>query len=349
MAYYRAVASADTAASSAPERIGVLLVNLGTPDSPSYFAVQRYLREFLSDRRVAGTFRPLWLPLLYGVILPLRALRAARKYRKIWLTEGSPLAVHSQGLTIKIGALLHANLGDRVRVALAMTYGMPDIARAVQSLAEQNVKKLLVLPLFPQYSTTTTGSVFDRTTAVLRRWRWLPETRFVNGYYHDAAYIDALAAQIRKHWPQADERSHLLFWYHGIPAAHSRDGDPYEAQAGETTRLLAARLGLAQGEWSHCYQSRFGTAAWLQPHVEEALKTLLERGVRKLTVVAPSFAVDCLETLEEIGIEYRGKFLRLGGERLTLVPALNDDDSHARVMHGIVVNQLRGWIAGGAP
>ena len=349
MAYYRAVASANTAAARAPERIGVLLVNLGTPDSPSYFAVQRYLREFLSDRRIVGRFRLLWLPLLYGAVLPLRPLRAVPRYRKIWLAGGSPLAVYSQRLTIKIAALLQASLGDQVRVALAMTYGTPGIARGIRSLAEHNVKKLLVLPLFPQYSSSTTGSVFERTTGVLRRWRWLPETRFLNGYYHDAAYVEALAAQIRKHWPPAAERSHLVFSYHGIPAALASGGDPYKTQAEETTRLLAGRLGLEQGQWSHCYQSRFGPARWLRPYTEETLRSLLERGVRKVTVVAPSFAVDCLESIGRSSrLNTAACFCVWAGEQFTLVPALNDDDSHAQVLHGIVANQLRGWIAGGA-
>jgi protoporphyrin/coproporphyrin ferrochelatase len=347
MAYYRAVAHADPVAAPAPERIGVLLVNLGTPDSPSYFAVQRYLREFLGDRRVINTSRLIWLPLLYGVILPLRPMRTARKYRKIWLPEGSPLAVYSQRLASKVGAALRADFGDRMCVELGMTYGNPGIAQAVQSLYERNIRKLLVLPLYPQYCSSTTGSVFDRTCQVLRRWRWLPETRFVNDYCHEAGYIDAVAARILEHWAEIGERSHLLFSYHGIPAAYVADGDPYQAQSEATTRLVAARLGLAPGQWSHCYQSRFGSVEWLQPYTEDTLGTLAGRGVRKLTVVSPSFAVDCLETLEEVAMDYRDKFLQMGGERLTLVPALNDDDRHARVLAAIVKNQLQGWTAGG--
>ncbi len=191
MAYYRAAAQAD-AAGAAPERIGVLVVNLGTPDSPSYFAVQRYLREFLADRRVIDTSRLIWLPLLYGVVLPFRPIRTVRNYRKIWLRGGSPLAVYSKCLAAKLGSLLRDGYGDDVRVALAMTYGNPSIAAAVQFLAEQGVRRLLVLPLYPQYCSSTTGSVFDRTTSVLQRWRWLPETRFVNDYHDDAGYIDAL-------------------------------------------------------------------------------------------------------------------------------------------------------------
>ncbi len=343
MAYYRAVAQADAAA--APERIGVLLVNLGTPDFPSYFAVQRYLREFLGDRRVINTSRLIWLPLLYGLILPFRPIQTARKYRRIWLPDGSPLAVYSTRLTARVAAAMQARFGDNIRVELGMTYGNPSIAYALESLFKQDVKKLLVLPLYPQYCSSTTGSVFDRTSCALQRWRWLPETRFVNDYYHDAGYIDALASRILEHWAEVGERSHLMFSYHGIPAAYVADGDPYQAQAEATTRSVASRLGLAADQWSHCYQSRFGRVEWLQPYTQDTLKVLAARGVRKLTVLSPSFAVDCLETLEEVAIEYRDMFLALGGERLTLVPALNDDDRHVQVLAAIVERQLQGWVA----
>jgi ferrochelatase len=339
MPYYRAAAHP----AATPERIGVLIVNLGTPDAPAYFAVQRYLREFLGDRRVINTSRLIWLPLLFGVILPFRPFRTVRKYRSIWLPEGSPLAVYSRRLTAKISKMLQADLGDRVRVELAMTYGNPSIVHALEALRGQNVKKLLVLPLYPQYCSSTTGSVFDRTCRALQRWRWLPETRFVNDYHHDAGYIDALTARIRGHWAELGERSHLLFSYHGIPAAYVAQGDPYQAQAEATTRAVVQRLGLAPDEWSHCYQSRFGSVVWLQPYTEDTLKDLAKRGVRKLTVASPSFAVDCLETLEEVAMEYRDKFIELGGERLTLVPALNDDDRHAQVLAAIVKKQMSGW------
>ncbi len=257
------------------------------------------------------------------------------------------MAVYSKRLAGKVGAALQADFGDRTRVELGMTYGNPSIAQAVESLNRQNIRKLLVLPLYPQYCSSTTGSVFDRTSQVLERWRWLPETRFVNDYYHEAGYIDAVAARILEHWADAGERSHLLFSYHGIPASYVADGDPYQAHAEATTRLVAARLALAPDQWSHCYQSRFGSVVWLQPYTEDTLKLLAARGVRKLTVVSPSFAVDCLETLEEVAIEYRDKFRELGGERLTLVPALNDDDRHAQALAAIVRHHLHGWTAAG--
>jgi ferrochelatase len=341
MAHYRAVPPAPA---STPPRIGVLVVNLGTPDSPSYFAVQRYLRDFLGDRRVIDTSRLVWLPLLYGVVLPFRPIRTTRNYRKIWMKGGSPLAVYSAGLAGKIGHVLRERFGDLVRVELAMTYGNPSIAGAIKSLAAQNVRRLLVLPLYPQYCSSTTGSVFDRTTAALQRWRWLPETRFINDYFDDDGYIDALTAQIRSYWEAAGERSHLLFSYHGIPAVYVAEGDPYQFQAETTTRKVVERLGLAQDDWSHCYQSRFGSVVWLQPYTEDALKALVARGVRKLTIVSPSFAVDCLETLEEVAIEYRDTFLELGGESFGLVPALNDDDRHAQLLSALVERHLQGWV-----
>jgi len=341
MAHHRAVAQPAT---PTPRRIGVLLVNLGTPDSPSYWAVQRFLREFLADRRVIDSSRLLWLPILYGFILPLRPIRIVRKYRGIWMDEGSPLAVLSSRLAAKVAALLHDRHGDEVRVALALTYGQPDIRGAVAGLCEQGARRLLVLPLYPQYCSSTTGSVFDRVSGVLRGRRWVPETRFVNGYHDDAGYIDALAAGVRAHWAQAGERPHLLFSYHGIPARYVERGDPYQAQAQATTWMVVSRLGLAEGEYSHCYQSRFGRLAWLQPYTVDVVRGLARQGVRRLSIVSPSFAVDCLETLEECAIEYRDEFLRLGGESLALVPALNDADRHAEALAGVVRRHLMGWL-----
>jgi ferrochelatase len=339
MLYYHAVAHEATA----PERIGVLMVNLGTPDSPSYFAVQRYLREFLGDRRVVDTARLIWLPLLYGVVLPFRPLRTVRNYRKIWMPGGSPLAVYSKRLAAKTNDVLQSRLGPDIRVALGMSYGNPSIANAIDALARENVNRLLVLPLYPQYCSSTTGSVFDGATRALRRWRWLPEVRFVNDYYDDPGYLDELAASIEAHWRQIGERSHLLLSYHGIPAAYVKEGDPYQAHSEATTRAVVSRLALDEGQWSHCYQSRFGRVVWLQPYTEDTLTALAKRGVRKLTVVSPSFAVDCLETLEEVAVEYRDTFLALGGERLSLVPALNDGDRHAEVLASIIQRHLAGW------
>jgi protoporphyrin/coproporphyrin ferrochelatase len=344
MPYFHAVAAATASQDSqAVGRIGVLIVNLGTPDSPSYLAVQRYLREFLSDRRVIDTSRLIWLPLLYGVVLPFRPLRTARNYRKIWMNEGSPLAVYSTRLAAKVGALLQAEFGDQVRAEVAMTYGKPAIAQAIEVFAQAGVEKLLVLPLYPQYCSATTGSVLDGTNRALKRWRCLPEVRFINDYHDDEGYIHALSTQIQRHWTQIGERSHLLLSYHGIPASYVAKGDPYQRQTEATTRLVASRLGLNETQWSHCYQSRFGRVEWLKPYTLDTLKELADRGCTKLTVASPSFAVDCLETLEEVAIEYRDRFLEWGGERLTLVPGLNDGDDHAAALAAIVKSRLKGW------
>jgi protoporphyrin/coproporphyrin ferrochelatase len=325
-------------------RIGVLLVNLGTPDAPTYFAVQRYLREFLSDPRVIDTSRWIWLPLLYGVVLPLRPLRTARNYRKIWMNEGSPLAVYSKRLAGKIGSLLQAAFQDGVYLELAMTYGKPSIARALQSFAAQEIDKLLVLPLYPQYCSATTGSVIDGTNRALKGRRPLPESRFINDYHDDGGYIDALSHKISRHWDAVGGRSHLLFSYHGIPVSYVEKGDPYQRQTETTTRLVVSRLGLNATEWSHCYQSRFGRVAWLQPYTLDKIKELADRGIRDLTVASPSFAVDCLETLEEIAIEYRDRFIGWGGRSLTLVAGLNDDDEHAQALAAIIRKRLTDWV-----
>jgi ferrochelatase len=341
MAYFRA---APLPAQTTPPRVGVLLVNLGTPDSPSYFAVQRYLREFLGDRRVIDTARPLWLPLLYGVVLPFRPFKTARNYRKIWMPEGSPLAVYSQRLALKVAAQLEHVLGDTVRVELAMTYGNPGVAAAIDNFARHNVRRLLVLPLYPHYCSSTTGSVFDRVTRELRRSRWLPEMRFLNDYHDDGGFIDALGGAVERHWQEAGARSHLVLSYHGIPASYVLKGDPYQLQAEATTRLVVERLGLKSGEWSHCYQSRFGRVVWLKPYTVDTIEALAKRGERQLTVVSPSFAVDCLETLEEVGVEYRDYFLSRGGTDLRLVPGLNDGEQHVRVLADLALNGLKAWV-----
>lgn len=339
MPYYR---TAEAVPKGAPAKVGVLLVNLGTPDSPSYRDVQRYLQEFLSDRRVIDTPRAIWLPLLYGVVLPFRPLKTARNYRKIWLAEGSPLAVYSARLTAKLAAALADKFGA-LAVELAMTYGNPSIASALSRLAAQNVTRLLVLPLYPHYCASTTGSVFDALAEALKRVRYLPELRFVNDYHDDALYIEALKASIETHWAAAGGRSHLLFSYHGIPRSYVERGDPYQRQAETTTALTVQALALKPGDYSHCYQSRFGRVEWLKPYTVDTIEALAAARVKRLTVVSPAFAVDCLETLEEIAIQYRELFLEKGGEELTLVPCLNDGAAHVAALTRIIASHLSGW------
>jgi protoporphyrin/coproporphyrin ferrochelatase len=340
MSFFRAVSAAPV---GAPERIGVLVVNLGTPDALSYWSIRRYLRQFLSDRRVIDSPRLTWLPILETVVLGLRPFRNIAAYRRVWMPEGSPLAVLSKRLTAKIDGQLKTALGDRVRVELAMTYGEPAISDAVQRLAEQNVRRLLVLPLYPQYCSSTTGSVFDAVTRVLQRWRWLPELRFVNHYFDQPTYSAAIAASVSDYWQRNAHRSHLLFSFHGVPQSYVSDGDPYFNQSQATVASVVQILGLSPVDWSLSFQSRFGPVEWLKPYTIDKLRELAARGIRRLTVVSPSFAVDCLETLEEIGVEYRHNFVELGGEKLDLVPALNDSDRHAALLAEIARQHMAGW------
>jgi len=340
MAYYRI---ARQTPAGEPERIGILVVNLGTPSSPSYLAVWKYLREFLGDRRVIDAPRVIWFPLLYGFILTLRSLRTVRNYRKVWMTNGSPLMVLSLALTKKLAARMDSLFGDRVKVELAMTYGEPSIESVVAKMIDLNVKRLLVLPLYPQYCSSTTGAVFDRVCLALKRWRWIPEMRFINDYYSGKTYIGAIADTIREHWKQSGSASHLLLSFHGIPQVYVAQGDPYRAQSEGTAARVVESLGLADGEFTLAYQSRFGPVLWLQPYTEDSLKALAARGVKEVTVVSPSFAVDCLETLEEIAVEYRQTFARMGG-KLTMVPALNDSDAHVEALTEVIRSHLQGWV-----
>ncbi len=328
---------------STEQRIGVLLVNLGTPDAPTYGPVRRYLAEFLSDRRVIELCPWAWWPVLYGPILTFRPRRSAEAYRKVWLEDGSPLLHYSRQLAAKLQRELGAALGDRLRVALAMTYGRPSVAGELEALFREGVTRLLVLPMYPQYSGTTTGAVFDAVARVLERWRAVPDLRFIRDYHDDAGYVAALAARIERSWQQAGRRSHLLLSYHGIPVKYVDKGDPYRSQALAMSALVAAKLGLAPADWSVSFQSRFGPTEWLQPYTDQALKDLLAAGVRDVTVASPAFSVDCLETLEELGMQYREQYLSAGGASFTLVPALNDDDAHAAALAAIVMRNLQGW------
>jgi ferrochelatase len=325
------------------QRIGVLLVNLGTPDAPTYGPVRRYLGQFLRDRRVIELCPYAWWPILYGPILTFRPRKSAAAYQKIWLEDGSPLLRYSERLTAKLQRDLASRMGDGVRVALAMTYGKPAVKDVIGDLFSQGVTRLLVLPMYPQYSGTTTGAVFDAVARVLERWRTVPDLRFIRDYHDEPGYVAALAARIGQSWQEAGKRSHLLLSYHGIPVKYVDKGDPYKAQALHMSGLLAEQLGLASKDWSVSFQSRFGPTEWLQPYTDQVLKDLLSAGIRDVTVASPAFSVDCLETLEELGVEYRHLFMEGGGNSFNLVPALNDDDVHAEALSRIVLRNLQGW------
>jgi len=310
----------------------VVLVNLGTPSEPTAAAVRRYLGEFLSDRRVVSLSPWLWQPLLRGVILPLRAPPVARKYASVWLDDGSPLAAYTRRLAV---ALQHEMPG--VRVVDAMRYGEPALSTILQRLQGGGARRVLVLPLYPQYSTTTTASVGD----VVERAEGM-QTRLVEDYHLEPDWVAAIAQSIREHRETHGAGEHLLFSFHGLPQRVVDAGDPYPLQCEAGARAIAAALGLGPSQWSLAYQSRFGRERWLEPATATALTGLAGQGVRTVDVVAPGFAVDCLETLEEVAMMLAEDFAALGGS-LRYVPCLNDSPAHARVLATIARRELDAW------
>jgi len=309
----------------------VLLVNLGTPRSPTPSDVGDYLREFLSDPRVVDLPRPLWLPLLNLVVVPLRKRRVAEAYRKIWLPDGSPLLVNSRRITDGLGMAL-----DGVAlVRLAMRYGEPSVSRVLQDLMSQGVSELVVLPLYPQFSLTTTQTVFDAVEDALFALAWEPRLCLVGDYHDHPGWVEAVASSIRDFQRAHGRPDKLIFSLHGIPQRYADAGDPYGEQCRASVRLIASALGLADTEYMLTFQSRVGREAWLQPYTDETLEALPATGCRHVHVVCPGFAADCLETLEEIAMLNRKVFLQAGGERYAYIPALNDGAAHIEVLAGL--------------
>jgi ferrochelatase len=321
---------------------GALLVNLGTPDAPTPAAVRRFLAEFLWDPRVVEAPRWVWWFALHGVILRIRPARSAHAYRQIWTPEGSPLLLHTRALVDGVRGALQRHLP--ATVVLGMTYGSPGIPAALEQLRSAGVRRLVVLPLYPQYSGTTTASVFDRVTSHLQRWRWVPDLRFIGNYHDETAYIDAIAASIREHW-RTHERGHLLFSFHGVPHRYLLAGDPYHCQCQKSARLVAERLGLEASAWSISFQSQVGRDEWLRPYTDATLLKMAREGQRRVSVVCPGFATDCLETLEEIAIRNRALFMANGGEFYDYIPALNATDAHAQLLAELIARHARAWPA----
>ncbi|HEX5788278.1 MAG TPA: ferrochelatase [Woeseiaceae bacterium] len=325
------------------EALGVLVANLGTPDAPTPPAVRRYLAEFLADPRVVETPRWLWWPILHGFILRVRPARSAKNYAKIWTPEGSPLLRHSRAIAAALGARLDARLTGTVKVALGMSYGTPSLREALDELHAANARRILVLPLYPQYAGSTTGSVFDAVTALLAERRWVPELRFVN-HYHDApGYVDILAESIREYRAEYGSGQKLLFSFHGLPQQTLLDGDPYHCHCQKTARLVAEALGLTDAEWLVSFQSRVGRQEWLRPYTDETVKALGRDGLATVDVVCPGFAADCLETLEEIAMQNAAFFAAAGGHRLNYIPALNARDDHVAFLARLVEKHAAGW------
>lgn len=322
---------------------GVLLVNLGTPEAASTGAVRRFLKPFLADPRVVEYPRLLWWLILNGIILRIRPSRSAKAYQEIWTDEGSPLMLYSQGISDNVRTQLEQHAPDNYRVELAMTYGEPSIAGAIDKLQAAGAQRLLVLPLYPQYSGTTTASVFDNVTNKLQTMRWVPETRFINQYHDEAGYIAALAASVREHWEAHGKGDHLLFSFHGVPQYTLDGGDPYHCQCQKTGRLLAEALDLGADDWTLSFQSRVGREEWLRPYTDETVKALGERGVQRLDVACPGFSTDCLETLEEIAMQNAEFFKEAGGNALRYIPALNARNDHVAFLVSLIERHASGW------
>jgi ferrochelatase len=313
-----------------PAKTAVILTNLGTPDTLELGSVKRFLKEFLSDPLVVRLPRLFWLPLLYGVILPLRSPKTLQAYSRVWGTDGSPLMAYAN----QQREALQQKLLEHAHVELAMRYGNPSFVSVLSLLRNAGVDKLVVLPLYPQYSVTTTATSYKHLLNTMKALDYAPKIEFI-GYYPDhPAYIAALAESIREH-RQPGER-HLLMSFHGLPQANVDRGDPYQRQFEQTATLLAQTLGLQQSDWSIGYQSRFGKQPWIQPYTSDVLQSLVTRGIKAVDVVCPGFSADCLETLDEIKVEYRHEFTQLGGEELDYIPALNDRDAHIEMMRQLV-------------
>jgi len=324
-------------------KTGVLLVNSGTPASLSTPDVRAFLAGLLGDPRVVELPRVLWWPILHGIILRTRPKASAKKYAAIWTPAGSPLAIESEALRAGLEAALAP---QRVPVALAMLYtGGVKVPQAIDALRQAGADEILVIPMFPQSCGATTGAVFDQVSAALRAQRDVPSLRFVSSYHDEPAYIDALAASVTDYRRQHGSARHLLMSFHGIPEFFVTRGDPYRRQCERTAALLAARLDLASDAWSVSFQSRFGRARWLQPYTSEVVAALPERGMKQVQVICPGFAADCLETLEEIGMENRDIFLAAGGVEYRYLPALNARADHVAALRAVVLREAAGTPA----
>ncbi len=331
-----------------PARTAILLLNLGTPEAPTTAAVRRYLKEFLSDPRVVEIPRPLWWLILNGIILNFRPAKSAAKYAQIWDKDGSPLKVHTERQT----KLLRGYLGEQGHAALlvdyAMRYGNPSIASVLARLKEQHCERILVLPLYPQYAASATATAFDEVSDFFKQTRNIPELRMVKHFHDHPGYVAALAEGVRKHWAQHGKPDRLLMSFHGLPRYTLERGDPYHCECQKTARLLAGALALAPEQYQLSFQSRFGRAEWLQPYTAATLAQWGKQGLRRADVVCPGFVADCLETLEEIGIEGKAEFLKAGGKEFHAIPCLNESDVWIRALAQIASEHLQGWDRAGA-
>jgi ferrochelatase len=317
---------------------GVLVTNLGTPDAPTASALRRYLGEFLADPRVVEVPRFIWWFVLHGFILRTRPKHSAAAYRKIWTESGSPLLDISKKQAAAIQKYLDDHATGKFHVELAMRYGNPSIQSGLEKLQQANAQKIIILPLYPQYSASTTASTFDAVAGILKTWRNVPELHLVKHYHDSPDYIDALTESITEHWQQTSRAEKLLFSFHGIPQAYFDAGDPYYCECHKTARLVAEKLDLDEKEWMLTFQSRFGPKEWLKPYTDITLEELAKSGIKNVDIICPGFSADCLETLEEIKIRYKETFFAAGGNKFSYIPALNERPAHISTLANIIQN-----------
>ena len=324
--------------------VGVLLTNLGTPDAPDAPSLRRYLRQFLSDPRVIELPRWLWWPILNGPILLTRPKASAALYREVWTDEGSPLLSIGRKQAAGVETRLRRRIANPLHVELGMGYGSPSIAASLQALRDKGCRRVLCIPLYPQYSGTTTGTSFDCLFSELKHWRWVPDLRTVGSYHDDSGYIRSLAASIAETWQRDGEPERLLFSFHGVPLRYITHGDPYHCHCHKTARLVAERLELPPERYVVAFQSQFGKEEWIKPTTDVTVRAIARSGIRRLDVVCPGFSADCLETLEEIQIQNKEFFIEDGGEAFRYIPCLNDRDDHLEALADLAHRHLQGWV-----
>ncbi len=323
------------------DKIGILLTNLGTPDSPTPKSLRKYLNQFLMDQRVVDLPRALWVPILKLIILNIRPKKSAKLYDKIWTDEGSPLLSISKKIFKSIDQKFE-NKGNFF-IALGMRYGNPSIQKAMEFFKEKEVSKILVFPLYPQSGSPTTSSTFDAVNNYLKTEPWIPHLRFISGYHDDSDYITLLAKSVEESFLTNGKPEKLIFSFHGMPLRYLKSGDPYYCFSHKTARLVAEKLKLKKNQYDLAFQSRFGREEWLKPYIEDIIESYKEKGIKSLQIISPAFSVDCLETLEEINIQYRKLFLEGGGEKFHYIPCLNDSVGHIKMIERIIERNIQGW------
>ena len=324
------------------ENLGVLITNLGTPDRPRTKELRTYLKEFLSDPRVIEVPKLFWQLILRTIILNLRPKKVAKLYKSIWKKEGGPLLVMLEKQKKGIIKILK-NKKKNVKIEIGMRYGNPSIKLGLEKLRKQKCRRILILPLYPQYCAATTGSTFDRVTEVLRKWRWIPEVRFINNYFEEPLYLDCLIKSIKDSWQKFGKSQKLIFSYHGVPKKYLLKGDPYHCFCQKTTRLVVEKMKLKKKEYMTTFQSRFGPDEWLQPYTDKTLENLPSENIKKIHIISPGFSSDCLETLEELEVENKEIFMSSGGKKFNYIKCLNDNPQHLNMLALLILNHLKGW------